>query len=340
MRKLIAYRALNEDYTDKVSGVKLIPGNTIPIPEFTTEMFPITLLNVYQLFGNNEKFVTIEMEDAEVDLPASWCQSDKACVVKEIDNTDLIREEILCIENSPYMPTRVPLFEQIYRSLKTSDNILVTKNDIGKIIKTGYDLSSIVSNCLAAFIMVSGDDCSINSSGVKSHIFTGGSKNNISSSGHCTNITSLGTSNSISSSGSSSVICAGGDSTDISASGNNVTIGTLGKNTRISTTGDEVEICSSGYGTIISSTGEKSIIKSTGKNCMISACGDSIVSAGLGSWITLTRTKRDNNGNTVPVDVVSWCVDGECIFPDVFYKLGDDDFEPVKISGSIIENIY
>lgn len=338
MRKLIAYRALNEDYTDKVSGVKLIPGNTIPIPEFTTEMFPITLLNAYQLFGNNEKFVTIEMEDAEVDLPASWCQSDKACVVKEIDNTDLIREEILCIENSPYMPTRVPLFEYI-RS-KTSDNILVTKNDIGKIIKTGYDLSSIVSNCFAAFIMVNGDDCSVNSSGVKSHIFTGGLDNNISSSGHCTNITSLGPGNSISSSGSSSVICAGGDSTDISASGNNVTIGTLGKNTRINITGDNAQVYCSGDNTIVNLVGKKSIVKCTGKNCMISACGDSIVSAGLGSWITLTRTKRDNNGNTVPVDVVSWCVDGECIFPDVFYKLGDDDFEPVKISGSIIENIY
>lgn len=263
MRKLIAYRALNEDYTDKVSGVKLIPGNTIPIPEFTTEMFPITLLNVYQLFGNNEKFVTIEMEDAEVDLPASWCQSDKACVVKEIDNTDLIREEILCIENSPYMPTRVPLFEYI-RS-KTSDNILVTKNDIGKIIKTGYDLSSIVSNCLAAFIMVSGDDCSVNSSGIKSHIFTGGSKNNISSSGHCTNITSLGASNSISSSGSSSVICSGGDSTDISASGNNVTIGTLGKNTRINITGDNAQVYCSGDNTIVNLVGKKSIVKCTGK---------------------------------------------------------------------------
>lgn len=94
MGKIIAYRALNEDYTDKISGVKLIPWDIIRIPEFTTEMFPITLLNVYQLFGNNEKFVTIEMEDAEVDLPASWCQSDKACVVKEIDNTDLIQEDI------------------------------------------------------------------------------------------------------------------------------------------------------------------------------------------------------------------------------------------------------
>ena len=337
MRKLIAYRALNEDYTDKVSGVKLIPGNTIPIPEFTTEMFPITLLNVYQLFGNNEKFVTIEMEDAEVDLPASWCQSDKACVVKEIDNTDLIREEILCIENSPYMPTRVPLFEYI-RS-KTSDNILVTKNDTGKIIKTGYDLSSIVSNCFAAFIMVNGDDCSVNSSGVKSHIFTGGSKNNISSSGHCTNITSLGTSNSISSSGSSSVICSGGDSTDISASGNNVTIGTLGKNTRINITGDNAQVYCSGDNTIINLVGKKSIVKCTGKNCIVNVVGDSIVNVNLGSRIILTKTRRDYQGVEVSVDVVTWKVDGECIFPGVYYKLSDDDFEPVKMLGSIAENI-
>lgn len=327
MRKLIAYRALNEDYTDKVSGVKLIPGNTIPIPEFTTEMFPITLLNVYQLFGNNEKFVTIEMEDAEVDLPASWCQSDKACVVKEIDNTDLIREEILCIENSPYMPTRVPLFEYI-RS-KTSDNILVTKNDIGKIIKTGYDLSSIVSNCFAAFIMVNGDDCSVNSSGVKSHIFTGGLDNNISSSGHCTNITSLGPGNSISSSGSSSVICAGGDSTDISASGNNVTIGTLGKNTRINITGDNAQVYCSGDNTIINLVGKKSIVKCTGKNCIVNVVGDSIVNVNLGSRIILTKTRRDYQGVEVPVDVVTWKVDGEYVLPGIFYKISDSESEIV-----------
>lgn len=327
MRKLIAYRALNEDYTDKVSGVKLIPGNTIPIPEFTTEMFPITLLNAYQLFGNNEKFVTIEMEDAEVDLPASWCQSDKACVVKEIDNTDLIREEILCIENSPYMPTRVPLFEYI-RS-KTSDNILVTKNDIGKIIKTGYDLSSIVSNCFAAFIMVNGDDCSVNSSGVKSHIFTGGLDNNISSSGHCTNITSLGPGNSISSSGSSSVICAGGDSTDISASGNNVTIGTLGKNTRINITGDNAQVYCSGDNTIINLVGKKSIVKCTGKNCIVNVVGDSIVNVNLGSRIILTKTRRDYQGVEVPVDVVTWKVDGEYVLPGIFYKISDSESEIV-----------
>lgn len=328
MRKLIAYRALNEDYTDKVSGVKLIPGNTIPIPEFTTEMFPITLLNVYQLFGNNEKFVTIEMEDAEVDLPDSWCQSDKACVVKEIDNTDLIREEILCIENSPYMPTRVPLFEYI-RS-KTSDNILVTKNDIGKIIKTGYDLSSIVSNCFAAFIMVNGDDCSVNSSGVKSHIFTGGlDNNNISSSGHCTNITSLGPGNSISSSGSSSVICSGGDSTDISASGNNVTIGTLGKNTRINITGDNAQVYCSGDNTIINLVGKKSIVKCTGKNCIVNVVGDSIVNVSLSSRIILTKTRRDYQGVEVPVDVVTWKVDGEYVLPGVFYKISDSDSEIV-----------
>lgn len=327
MRKLIAYRALNEDYTDKVSGVKLIPGNTIPIPEFTTEMFPITLLNVYQLFGNNEKFVTVEMEDAEVDLPASWCQSDKACVVKEIDNTDLIREEILCIENSPYMPTRVPLFEYI-RS-KTSDNILVTKNDICKIIKTGYDLSSIVSNCFAAFIMVNGDDCSVNSSGVKSHIFTGGLDNNISSSGHCTNITSLGPGNSISSSGSSSVICAGGDSTDISASGNNVTIGTLGKNTRINITGDNAQVYCSGDNTIVNLVGKKSIVKCTGKNCIVNVVGDSIVNVSLSSRIILTKTRRDYQGVEVPVDVVTWKVDGEYVLPGVFYKISDSDSEIV-----------
>lgn len=327
MRKLIAYRALNEDYTDKVSGVKLIPGNTIPIPEFTTEMFPITLLNVYQLFGNNEKFVTIEMEDAEVDLPASWCQSDKACVVKEIDNTDLIREEILCIENSTYMPTRVPLFEYI-RS-KTSDNILVTKNDIGKIIKTGYDLSSIVSNCFAAFIMVNGDDCSVNSSGVKSHIFTGGLDNNISSSGHCTNITSLGPGNSISSSGSSSVICAGGDSTDISASGNNVTIGTLGKNTRINITGDNAQVYCSGDNTIVNLVGKKSIVKCTGKNCIVNVVGDSIVNVSLSSRIILTKTRRDYQGVEVPVDVVTWKVDGEYVLPGIFYKISDSESEIV-----------
>lgn len=329
MEKIIAYRALNEDYTDKISGVKLIPGDIIHIPEFTTEMFPITLLNVYQLFGNNEKFVTIEMEDAEVDLPASWCQSDKACVVKEIDNTDLIQEEILCIENSPYMPARVPLFEHMHRGLKTRDNILVTKNDIGKIIKTGYDLSSIVSNCSAAFIMVSGDDCSVNSSGVKSHIFTGGSKNNISSSGHCTNITSLGTSNSISSSGSSSVICSGGDSTDISASGNNVTIGTLGKNTRINITGDNAQVYCSGDNTIINLVGKKSIVKCTGKNCIVNVVGDSIVNVNLGSRIILTKTRRDYQGVEVPVDVVTWKVDGEYVLPGVFYKISDSDSEIV-----------
>lgn len=71
------------------------------------------------------------------------------------------------------------------------------------------------------------------------------------------------------------------------------------------------------------------MIKCTGKNCTINAAEDSVVSASLGSWITLTKTEIDNDGNEKSI-VKSWEVDGDCIFPDVFYKFDDFDFEPIK----------
>ncbi len=47
MRGIIAYRGLNKDYTDKVSGIKFELGNTISIPKLSAETLPIMLLSTY-----------------------------------------------------------------------------------------------------------------------------------------------------------------------------------------------------------------------------------------------------------------------------------------------------
>lgn len=83
----------------------------------------------------------------------------------------------------------------------------------------------------------------------------------------------------------------------------------------MSITGRCAQVYCSGDNSRVSSVGEKSIIKCTGENCIISAVSGSVVSASLGSWITLTKTKTNSDGS-ITSEVITWKVDGECIFPE------------------------
>lgn len=334
-QELIAFKILDKNGTD-IDGNKFEVGKKYTTKDLNesseTDTSPIELLKGVSMMRTRQ--VRCILSGRLKLIYRGVYKATELEVVEEVDPLYLAALEIERAMSDDKMPKRVGYTSGDFKV----DNIYSSRSF--KKISSGFD-GALISLCSQySEIRVSGNKAKVSSSGYDSFLYIGGERNVINSTGDECIIVAWGRGHYISVGGENSTVCAEGEDIAVSSSDDFVKIITLGINNRISTTGDEVEICSSGYGTIISSTGEKSIIKSTGKNCMISACGDSIVSAGLGSWITLTRTKRDNNGNTVPVDVVSWCVDGECIFPDVYYRLGDDDFEPVKISGSIIENIY
>lgn len=102
----------------------------------------------------------------------------------------------------------------------------------------------------------------------------------------------------------------GGDSAQICSSGDSAKIGS---------SGDYAQIGSSGYYAKIDSIGEDSVICCSGHL--------SRVKAKLGSWITLSEWKHDNNKDRmVPKCVKTEYVDGERIKADTWYKLVDGEF--------------
>ena len=327
MGKVIVYNALNRDYTDRICKEVLKPGSTLDIPNYAAEKYPIQLLSTYRLFNNNYRFVSICMfsESVTYHMDIGTYESNKISVIKELSNFDLVHEDIELGKIRKACIPRVKLSDKNH----TLERIIIPKKDIENIKRASCDYSSIISYRDAGIIYVTGNNCTANISGPSTYLFIGGDEGRVCSNGGSTRITSMGIGNFISVSGPESTICSGGDNTEISASGDRSTIGTLGDNTKVSVTGDRTEIYCGGNNTKVSSTGKKAVIKCTGKNCTINAAEDSVVSASLGSWITLTKTEIDNDGNKKSI-VKSWEVDGECIFPDVFYKFDDFDFEPIK----------
>ena len=76
---------------------------------------------------------------------------------------------------------------------------------------------------------------------------------------------------------------------------------------------------SSGYGAKIGSSGKNSVVMCAGNN--------SIAKAKIGSWITLAEWGRDDNGDWIPINVVTKRVDGVEIKEDTYYKLVNGVFK-------------
>ena len=94
--------------------------------------------------------------------------------------------------------------------------------------------------------------------------------------------------------------------------------------------GNYAQIGSSGYDAKIGSSGNGAKIGSSGKNSVVMCAGNnSIAKAKIGSWITLAEWGRDDNGDWIPINVVTKRVDGVEIKEDTYYKLVNGVFTEV-----------
>ena len=94
-----------------------------------------------------------------------------------------------------------------------------------------------------------------------------------------------------------------------------------GNYAQIGSSGDDAKIGSSGNGAKIGSSGKNSVVMCAGNN--------SIAKAKIGSWITLAEWGRDDNGDWIPINVVTKRVDGVEIKEDTYYKLVNGVFTEV-----------
>ena len=76
---------------------------------------------------------------------------------------------------------------------------------------------------------------------------------------------------------------------------------------------------SSGYGAKSGASGKNSVVMCAGNY--------SIAKAKIGSWITLAEWGRDDNGDWIPITVVTKRVDGVEIKEDTYYKLVNGVFK-------------
>ena len=99
----------------------------------------------------------------------------------------------------------------------------------------------------------------------------------------------------------------------------NKQIGSSGDSAQIGSSGDSAQIGSSGDSAQINSTGEDSVIMCAGNNSM--------AKAKVGSWITLSEWKWNNEKSRyVPTCVKTEYVDGENIKADTWYRLQKGEF--------------
>ena len=94
-----------------------------------------------------------------------------------------------------------------------------------------------------------------------------------------------------------------------------------GNYAKIGSSGDDAKIGSSGNYAKIGSSGKNSVVMCAGNN--------SIAKARIGSWITLAEWEIDDNGDWIPINVVTKRVDGVEIKEDTYYKLVNGVFTEV-----------
>ena len=129
-------------------------------------------------------------------------------------------------------------------------------------------------------------------------------------------------------SGYSAQIGSSGDSAQIGSSGNSAQIGSSGYSAKIGSSGDSAQIGSSGNYAQIGSSGNSAQIGSSGKHAVICCAGHgSAVKAKVGSWITLSEWKYNEEEEAyIPICVKTEKVDGERIKGDTYYKLVNGEF--------------
>ena len=178
----------------------------------------------------------------------------------------------------------VGLFKMGIEWLK--EQTIFSKNDTKELEKSSGDYAKIGSSGYGAQIGSSGDGAKIGSSGIYAKI------------------------------GSSGIYA------QIGSSGNYAQIGSSGYGAQIGSSGNYAKIGSSGIYAKIGSSGDYAQIGSSGKNSVVMCVGNnSIAKAKIGSWITLAEWERDDNGDWIPINVVTKRVDGVEIKEDTYYKL-------------------
>ena len=101
---------------------------------------------------------------------------------------------------------------------------------------------------------------------------------------------------------------------------------------QIGSSGYSAQIGSSGDSAKIGSSGNSAQITSTGKHSVICCAGDRAIAKGkIGSWITLSEWKYDENEKyNIPICVKTEKIDGIKIKEDTFYKLKNGEFIEVN----------
>ena len=213
----------------------------------------------------------------------------------------------------------VGLFKMGIEWLK--EQTIFSKNDTKELEKSSGDDAKIGSSGNYAKIGSSGDDAKIGSSGNYAKIGSSGDDAKIGSSGDGAKIGS---------SGDGAKIGSSGYGAKIGSSGYGAKIGSSGDDAQIGSSGNYAQIGSSGYGAKIGSSGDGAKIGSSGKNSVVMCAGNnSIAKAKIGSWITLAEWGRDDNGDWIPINVVTKRVDGVEIKEDTYYKLVNGVFTEV-----------
>ena len=214
----------------------------------------------------------------------------------------------------------VGLFKMGIEWLK--EQTIFSKNDTKELEKSSGDYAKIGSSGYGAQIGSSGDGAKIGSSGIYAKIGSSGIYAQIGSSGNYAQIGSSGYGAQIGSSGNYAKIGSSGIYAKIGSSGDYAQIGSSGYGAKIGSSSYGAKIGSSGDGAKIGSSGDYAQIGSSGKNSVVMCVGNnSIAKAKIGSWITLAEWERDDNGDWIPINVVTKRVDGVEIKEDTYYKL-------------------
>ena len=222
----------------------------------------------------------------------------------------------------------VGLFKMGIEWLK--EQTIFSKNDTKELEKSSGNDAKIGSSGDNAKIGSSGDNAKIGSSGYGAQIGSSGNYAKIGSSGNYAQIGSSGNYAQIGSSGNYAKIGSSGNYAQIGSSGDNAKIGSSGNDAKIGSSGDNAKIGSSGNDAKIGSSGDNAKIGSSGKNSVVMCAGNnSIAKAKIGSWITLAEWGRDDNGDWIPINVVTKRVDGVEIKEDTYYKLVNGVFTEV-----------
>nr|DAQ38122.1 MAG TPA: hypothetical protein [Caudoviricetes sp.] len=127
----------------------------------------------------------------------------------------------------------------------------------------------------------------------------------------------------------------------LASSGNYAKLASSGNYAQLASSGYCAKLASSGYGAQLASSGDYAKLASSGDNAKLASSGEdsvvcaaginSIAKAMIGSWITLSEWKyEEDKGRCVPVCVKTEQVDGERIKEDTFYKLENGEFVEVK----------